>query len=90
MNVISPTIEDTFNNGMLYNPDESIKGDNIVVLRGAAWYPDPRVRPQQRRIQFLTLTANPIDSQIITSRYRACCARRPQRWNCRSTRWCPP
>ena len=70
MNVISPTIEDTFNNEMLYNPDESIKGDNIVVPRGAAAI---RIREsaQQRRIQCLTLTANPIDSQIITSRYRA-------------------
>jgi len=70
MNVISPTIEDTFNNEMLYNPDESIKGDNIVVPRGAAAILI-RESAQQRRIQFLTLTANPIDSQIITSRYRA-------------------
>jgi len=70
MNVISPTIKDTFNNEMLYNPDESIKGDNIVVPRGAAAILI-RESAQQRRIQFLTLTANPIDSQIITSRYRA-------------------
>jgi hypothetical protein len=36
MNVIGPTIYDTFTNEMLYNPDQSIKGDNIVVPRGAA------------------------------------------------------
>lgn len=70
LNAIAPVIEDTFNNEMLYNPDESIKGDNIVVPRGAAAILI-RESAQQRRIQFLTLTANPIDSQIITSRYRA-------------------
>ena len=69
-NVISPTIEATFNNEMLYNPDESIKGDNIVVPRGAAAILI-RESAQQRRIQFLTLTANPIDAAIITQKYRA-------------------
>ena len=69
-NVIAPTIGDTFTNEMLYNPDESIKGDNIVVPRGAAAIL-VRESAQQRRIQFLTMTANPIDSQIITSKYRA-------------------
>ena len=70
MNVISPTIEATFNNEMLYNSDESIKGDNIVVPRGAAAILI-RESAQQRRIQFLTMTANPIDSAIITQKYRA-------------------
>ena len=69
-NVIAPTIGDTFTNEMLYNPDESIKGDNIVVPRGAAAIL-VRESAQQRRIQFLTMTANPIDSQIITAKYRA-------------------
>jgi hypothetical protein len=69
-NVIAPTIGDTFTNEMLYNPDQSIKGDNIVVPRGAAAILI-RESAQQRRIQFLTMTANPIDSQIITSKYRA-------------------
>jgi len=69
-NVIAPTIGDTFTNEMLYNPDESIKGDNIVVPRGAAAILI-RESAQQRRIQFLTMTANPIDAQIITARYRA-------------------
>ena len=69
-NVIAPTIGDTFTNEMLYNPDESIKGDNIVVPRGAAAILI-RESAQQRRIQFLTMTANPIDAQIITQKYRA-------------------
>jgi uncharacterized protein YeaO (DUF488 family) len=70
INVIAPTIGDTFVNEMLYNPDESIKGDNIVVPRGAAAILI-RESAQQRRIQFLQMTANPIDSQIITPKYRA-------------------
>ena len=70
MNVISPTITSTFNNEMLYNPDESIKGDNVVVPRGAAAILI-RESAQQRRIQFLTMTANPIDAAIITPKYRA-------------------
>ena len=69
-NVISPTVNDTFINEMLYNDDESIKGDNIIVPRGAAAILI-RESAQQRRLQFLTLTANPIDSQIITAKYRA-------------------
>lgn len=69
-NVIAPTIGDTFTNEMLYNPDDSIKGDNIVVPRGAAAILI-RESAQQRRIQFLTMTANPIDAAIITQKYRA-------------------
>ena len=55
---------------MLYNKDESIKGDNIVIPRGAAAILI-RESAQQRRMQFLGMTANPIDSQIITAKYRA-------------------
>jgi hypothetical protein len=69
-NVIAPTVNDTFINEMLYNPDESIKGDNIVVPRGAAAILI-RESAQQRRIQFLGMTANPLDAQIITAKYRA-------------------
>ena len=69
-NVISPTVNDTFINEMLYNPDDSIKGDCVIVPRGAAAILI-RESAQQRRLQFLTLTANPIDAQIITAKYRA-------------------
>lgn len=68
-NVIGPTIKDTFTNEMVYNPDESIKGDNIVVPRGAAAILI-RESAQQRRIQFLGMTANPIDAQLIGGKYR--------------------
>ena len=68
-NVIGPTIKDTFTNEMLYNPDETIKGDNIVVPRGAAAILI-RESAQQRRIQFLGMTANPLDAQLIGGKYR--------------------
>jgi hypothetical protein len=70
MNVIEATTYDTFVNEMLYNPDESIKGDCVVVARGAAAILI-RESAQQRRIQFLGMTANPIDAAIITAKYRA-------------------
>lgn len=69
-NVIGPTIYDAFVNEMLYNPDESIKGDNVVVPRGAAAILI-REAAQQKRIQFLGMTANPIDAQIIGVKGRA-------------------
>lgn len=70
LNVIAPTIGDAFTNEMLYNPDESIKGDCIPVPRGAAAILIKDMA-QQRRMQFLGMTANPIDMAIIGSRGRA-------------------
>jgi hypothetical protein len=70
LNVIQPTVNTAFVNEMIYNPDESIKGDCFIVPRGAAAILI-RESAQQRRIQFLGLTANPIDAQIITAPYRA-------------------
>jgi hypothetical protein len=70
LNVIAPTVEQTFVNEMLYNPDESIKGDCITVPRGAAAILI-KESAQQRRTQFLGMTANPIDMQIIGMKGRA-------------------
>jgi hypothetical protein len=70
LNVLSPTIGDCFANEMIYNPDKSIKGDCIVVPRGAAAILI-REAAQTRRLNFLSLTANPIDAAIITPRHRA-------------------
>jgi hypothetical protein len=69
LNVIAPTINDTFTNEMLYNPDESIKGDCIVVPRGAAAILI-RESAQQRRLQFLQMTANPIDAPLLGGKAR--------------------
>lgn len=70
LNVIAPTIGDAFTNEMLYNPDESIKGDCIPVPRGANAILIKDMA-QQRRMQFLGMTANPIDMQIIGMKGRA-------------------
>lgn len=70
LHVIAPTINDAFTNEMLYNPDESIKGDCIIVPRGAAAILIKDMA-QQRRMQFLGMTGNPIDMQIIGMRGRA-------------------
>lgn len=70
INVIAPTIGDAFTNEMLYNPDETIKGDCIVVPRGAAAILIKDMA-QQRRMQFLGMTANPIDMAIIGNKGRA-------------------
>lgn len=68
MNVIAPTISDTFTNEMLYNPDESIKGDCVVVPRGAAAILI-RESMQQRRLQYLTIISNPLIAQVIGNKY---------------------
>ena len=70
MNVIGPNVGDCFVNEMLYNPDESIKGDCVPVPRGANAILIKDMA-QQRRMQFLQLTANPIDMAIIGNRGRA-------------------
>jgi hypothetical protein len=70
LRVIQPTITMAFVNEMLYNPDESIKGDCIIVPRGAAAILI-KESAQTRRTQFLAMTANPIDMQIIGIKGRA-------------------
>jgi hypothetical protein len=68
--VIGPTIYDTFINEMMYNADESIKGDCIVVPRGASAILI-KESAQQRRMQFIGMTGNPVDMQIIGLEGRA-------------------
>ncbi len=71
LNVISPTVGQCFTNEMLYNPDLSIKGDCIVVPRGAAAILI-KESAQQRRTQFLQMaTGNPLIAQIIGPKYIA-------------------
>lgn len=68
--VIQPSIYMAFVNEMLYNKDESIKGDCIVVPRGAAAILI-KESAQARRTQFLAMTGNPIDMAIIGNKGRA-------------------
>lgn len=70
LRVIQPTISMAFVNEMLYNPDESIKGDCIIVPRGAAAILI-KESAQTRRTNFLAMTANPIDMEIIGVKGRA-------------------
>jgi len=70
INVIAPSVEQTFVNEMLYNPDQSIKGDCVVVPRGAAAILI-KESAQQRRTQFLGMVGNPIDMAIIGNKGRA-------------------
>ncbi len=75
MDVIGPTIQEAFFNEMLYNPDESIKGDCAVVPRGAAAILI-KESAQNRRMQFLGLTAeNPMLAQIVGQKGIAALAR---------------
>lgn len=62
--VISPTVDATFTYEMLYNPDDTIKGDCTVEARGAAAVLI-KEHLQQTRGQFLAATNNPTDMQII-------------------------
>lgn len=70
MNVIAPNITAVFVNEMLYNGDESIKGDCKAVARGASAILI-KDSAQQRRMQFLSVTANPFDMQIVGVKGRA-------------------
>jgi hypothetical protein len=62
--VIKQVIEHTFTFNMLYNPDVTIKGDVNVVARGATALLT-KEQAQMRRAEFLAMTANPIDMEII-------------------------
>lgn len=68
--IIKPQVYLTFVHNMLYDPDNSIKGDVRVVTRGAL---SLLVKEQTtaRRMQFLQVTNNPVDMQIIGLRGRA-------------------
>lgn len=70
MHVVSKVIESVYNFNMLYDEDESIKGDCQVVARGAVSLMQLESL-QLRRNEFLASTANPIDQQIVGVEGRA-------------------
>lgn len=63
-NVIQPVIEQLFTQVMLYDDDETIKGDCKVVPRGTAALLI-KSQIQQSRISFLQTIANPIFAPIL-------------------------
>lgn len=62
--VVSPLLEQMFDHNMIYSDDETIKGDSQVVARGVASLMQLETL-RMRRNEFLQITANPIDSQIV-------------------------
>lgn len=70
VDVIESTVQQTYEFNMLYNPDESIKGDLKVVARGASALM-LKEHQQMRRQEFLDRTNNPVDTQIMGIEGRA-------------------
>lgn len=59
-----------YNHNMLYDQDESIKGDMQIVARGALGMV-MREQLQEKRQNFLTATLNPFDTQVMGMEGRA-------------------
>lgn len=68
--VIKVIVERQFVYNMRYDEDESIKGDVVVVPRGAVNLA-VKETVNARRIEFLQATANPIDAEIVGREGRA-------------------
>lgn len=69
-NVLSPLLTKLYNYNMLYNEDDTIKGDAQVVASGAVSL--MRMESMQlRRNEFLQVTANPYDMEIIGAEGRS-------------------
>lgn len=62
--VMSPLLEQLFDHNMIYSDDDSIKGDSQVMARGVASLMQLETL-RMRRNEFLQITNNPIDSQIV-------------------------
>jgi hypothetical protein len=62
--VIQPLIEQFFTWNMIYNPDESIKGDCKVKTKGAMGLMLLELK-QAKLTEFINQTANPVDMQIV-------------------------
>ncbi len=62
--IMTPSLEAQFNHNMIYDPDESIKGDCKPLARGAISLMQLESL-QLRRNEFLVATNNPVDNQIV-------------------------
>jgi hypothetical protein len=70
INIMTPMLTSLFNFNMLYNPDNSIKGDCSIVARGAVSLMQLETL-QLRRNEFLNATNNPTDNRILGLEGRA-------------------
>jgi hypothetical protein len=68
--IIRPAIRSIYVYNMLHNPDDSLKGDAQIVPQGAV-ATLVKEQMQIRRQEFLNMTNNPTDMQIIGPRRRA-------------------
>lgn len=68
--IITPLLERLYQHNMLFGEDEELKGDVNVVARGAMSL-IAKEAAQVRRNEFMQLTANPFDMQIIGMEGRA-------------------
>jgi len=68
--IVVPLIEHLYYFLMIYDDDESIKGDINIRARGASGLMLKELLTQ-RRLEFLQLTTNPIDLQIVKPEGRA-------------------
>lgn len=69
-NVVSAMVDRLYIHNMMYDPDPAIKGDFKVQARGAMGMV-LKEQLQQRRAEFLQVTANPVDMQILGINGRA-------------------
>lgn len=68
--VTTMVVDRFYVHNMMYNPDNSIKGDFKIVARGAMGLIH-KEQVQVRRNEFLAATANPVDLQILGVEGRA-------------------
>jgi len=62
--VVAAMVDRLYVHNMMYDPDPAIKGDFKVIARGAMGLVI-KEQLQQRRMEFLQSTANPVDLQIV-------------------------
>lgn len=68
--VVSSMVDRLYVHNMIYDPDNSCKGDFKVIARGAMGLV-AKEQLQMRRNEFLQATANPVDLQIVGPKGRA-------------------
>lgn len=68
--VFEPLLEDLYYMVMLTDGGQTLKGDEKIVVRGAT-VAMQKEQDRMRRLEFLQMTANPIDMQIVGMKGRA-------------------
>lgn len=64
VDVLKGLLENLYTHNMMYDDDETLKGDAQIIARGAVSLMQLESL-QLRRNEFLQITANPLDSQIV-------------------------